>query len=68
MLGVETNVSMFSYRTVDFFNAIGDEFANTVNFGNQFFVVVIQGENRKFKRRFKKLKPPFWIDIDNDAV
>ena len=65
VLAVETNVSMFRFCTVEFFNLIGDEFANSINFGEQYFVVVIQGENRKFKKKIKKLKPTLFIDIDD---
>ena len=54
----------FRFCTVEFFNLIGDEFANSINFGEQYFVVVIQGENRKFKKKIKKLKPTLFIDGD----
>ena len=64
VLAVEPSVSMFRFYTMEFFNLISGEFVNSVNFGEQYFVVVIQGENKKFKRKIKKLKPTLFIDID----
>lgn len=62
VFGIETN-DFLKFRSLEYYNTIGDEVANTINFGNQYFVVMIVGENKKFKRKFKKLKPPLCIDM-----
>jgi len=64
VLAVETNVSMFSFCSVEFFNSICNEFAGAIHFGEQYYVVVIQGENKKFRKKMRKLDPVFSIDID----
>ena len=62
VFGIETN-DTFKFRSWNFYESIGDQIANTVSFGNQFFVIILQGENKKFKKKFKKLKPSLCIEM-----
>ena len=62
VFGIETN-DFWSFRSWNYYQSIGDQIVNSISFGNQFYVIMLQGENKKFKRKFKKLKPSLCIDM-----
>ena len=62
VFGIETN-DFWSFRSWNYYQSIGDQIVNAISFGNQFYVIMLQGENKKFKKKFKKLKPPLCIDM-----
>ena len=62
VFGIETN-DFWNFRSWNYYQSIGDQIVNSISFGNQFYVIMLQGENMKFRKKFKKLKPSLCIDM-----
>ena len=62
LLGIETN-DFLKFRSMGYYDSLGISIANTVDFGNEYFLIMLQGENKKFRKKFKKLESPLCIDM-----